>query len=65
MATLPPTAARKRGSDRRVYPILLGNKPCAALRAASLLKRAALGVASEWTNRDANALLLDAAAECR
>jgi hypothetical protein len=31
---------------------------------AVLLKRSAFGVASEWANRDASALLLDAAAEC-
>jgi hypothetical protein len=31
---------------------------------AALLKRAALGVANEWTNRDASALLLDAAQQC-
>jgi hypothetical protein len=30
-----------------------------------LLKRAALGVASEWTNRRASELLMDAAQECR
>jgi hypothetical protein len=31
---------------------------------ATLLKRAALGVASEWTNRSASKLLMDAAQEC-
>jgi hypothetical protein len=32
---------------------------------AALLKRATLGVASEWTNRRASELLMDAAKECR
>jgi hypothetical protein len=31
---------------------------------AALLKRAVLRVASEWANRDASALLLDAVQEC-
>jgi hypothetical protein len=31
---------------------------------AALLNRAGLGVASEWTNREASALPLDAAQEC-
>jgi hypothetical protein len=31
---------------------------------AALLNHAALGVASKWTNREASALLLDAAQEC-
>jgi hypothetical protein len=31
---------------------------------AALLKRAALGVASEWTNRRASELLTDAVSEC-
>jgi hypothetical protein len=37
--------------------LLAGRTDCDA----ALLKRAALGVASKWTNRDASALLLDAA----
>ncbi len=32
---------------------------------AALLKRATLGVASEWTNRRASELSMDAAKECR
>ena len=31
---------------------------------ATLLKRAALGVASEWRNRRASELLMDAVQEC-
>jgi hypothetical protein len=48
--------------ERRAAVLLLADL---ADRNGGLLKRAALSVASEWTNRDASRLLLDAAAECR
>jgi hypothetical protein len=48
--------------ERRGAVVLLAGL---ADRDAAVLKRAALGVASEWTNRRSSELLMDAAQECR